>query len=293
MSRGKGKGKGKGKSKGKIVHVNVDDQEALSQAVKEFHENISEVPLPDHKHAMWMNEVFYEFPIATDQETRNYFMNHCFMHLADLGKEKNKRIYIGPGRDGSSHDKISVDCKFMSSTTKIVYSTYWINWGFKKSAFVLLEEGDTNWKMIEDQVELWFETQLDDRVYRMVVIIHPEYHSGRTSLLAIIDEDCRNDEEVFIFAGTKSHTVRQATTVISTYDSDHGSEFSVGHGLSAKELRANALVPNFPEGIYKYDCCSLCARIFGPRDRMIWCTWHGAPHCSRCGQCPLPEGWNI
>ena len=62
--------------------------------------------------------------------------------------------------------------------------------------------------------------------------------------------------------------------------------------LLSKELRANKPAPDFLAGIYKYDCCTLCRRTFGPRDRTISCTLCGTLHCLRCGQCPLPEGWS-
>ena len=38
---------------------------------------------------------------------------------------QNKRVYIGPGRDGSSDDKISVDCKFYPANTKINIPQPW------------------------------------------------------------------------------------------------------------------------------------------------------------------------
>ena len=60
---------------------------------------------------MWKDNVLQSFAIKDDQDCRQWFMDSCFKHLEDLGKDKNKRIYIGPGRDGSSDDKIAIDCK--------------------------------------------------------------------------------------------------------------------------------------------------------------------------------------
>ena len=239
-------------------------------------------------------------------------MNHCFMHLADLGKEKNKRIYIGPGRDGSSEDKIAVDCKFQSATTKINYSTVWIDWGYRKSSFVLPEEGDENWKMIEDQAEMWYVTLLDKHVHRMVVITHPRYRYDKVSLLAIIEDEHYNDEQVIMFRTDFTGNAYYASDDSARFVRDDANSVSPNgepstqclnmHSqkpsqaeniLLSKELRADKRAPDFPEGTYRYDCCTLCRRTFGPRDRIISCTLCGTPHCLRCGQCPLPEGWNI
>jgi len=100
-ARKSSKGRGRGKSKEKPV----DNVENLTEETKGFHENLSEVPIPDDGISSWKSQVFYQFRIKSDTEVRDYFLNNCIKHLSDLGREKNKRIYIGPGRDGSSDDK--------------------------------------------------------------------------------------------------------------------------------------------------------------------------------------------
>ena len=59
---------------------------------------------------VWKKEVFKHYRILENVNTRKWYMDLCTQHVRDiLGKEKNKRFYIGPGRDGSSEDKVSVD----------------------------------------------------------------------------------------------------------------------------------------------------------------------------------------
>jgi hypothetical protein len=58
------------------------------------------------------------------------------MNQAKRGCEnQNKRVYIGPGRDGSSEDKISVDCKFYPANTKIHSPQQWRDAGYLKTTF--------------------------------------------------------------------------------------------------------------------------------------------------------------
>ena len=105
-----------------------------------FHETVCAVPLPDDD-PLWKNSVFKYFKIFEDLQERQYILDNCFRHIDDLGKDKNKRIYLGPGRDGSSDDKIPVDCKFDSQSTKITFNTAGPSHGYVKSSFALEEEG--------------------------------------------------------------------------------------------------------------------------------------------------------
>ena len=40
-------------------------------------------------------------------------------------KRKNHRVYIGPGADGSSDDKIAVDLKYEPKNTQISFKNSW------------------------------------------------------------------------------------------------------------------------------------------------------------------------
>ena len=173
----------KGKGKSGII----DNPSALTDEVLAFHEHMCNIPIPDDGECSWKTQILEHFKIDSDTEIRKYFLDHCFKHLADLGKEKNKRIYVGPGRDGSSEDKISVDCKFMSSTTKIAFNKTWVEQGYVKSSFASTNEDE--WEMIEDQVELPWETRLEERAEKLVVIIHPGYGTC-TRFWASSDRQC-------------------------------------------------------------------------------------------------------
>ena len=73
-------------------------------------------------------------------------------HLRELGVTKNKRIYIGLGRDGSSDDKISVDLKFEPNTS-ITYNKIWRETGYVKSSFAYYPDSG-GWQRVEDAVDL-------------------------------------------------------------------------------------------------------------------------------------------
>ena len=109
-------------------------------------------------------------------------MDNCTQHVRDIrGKESNKRLYIGPGRDGSSDDKISVDVKFDSRTTKITENKFLRAQGYVKTSFAFERDEETqtdSWRVIEDQVELDNEQLFSDPVDQMVIIIHPMFSTA-------------------------------------------------------------------------------------------------------------------
>ena len=140
-----------------------------------FHEIISEVSLPDN--GIWKNEVFKHWKITENARHRKYVLDNCFQHLSDiLGKDKNKRLYIGPGRDGSSEDKISVDCKFESRTTKVQHISKALkSQDYVKTSFIF-DNGE--WTLVEDQVDLDTDTPFTQKVSRMAIIIHPMFSTA-------------------------------------------------------------------------------------------------------------------
>ena len=88
----------------------VDDDHMLSDPVMQFHRTLIDVVPPDERNPSW-KERFLEFYSLTGDDRRT-FAETLFTQLDDLGQQKNKRVYIGPGRDGSSDDKIPIDLKF-------------------------------------------------------------------------------------------------------------------------------------------------------------------------------------
>ena len=101
-------------------------------------------------------------------------INALFQHLEDLKKDSNKRIYIGPGRDGSSDDKIAVDCKFNPQNTKITFSKSWERAGYKKTTFAY-SLGKDSWDLIEHNEALGGVTKIasEDQVKKIAIFIYP------------------------------------------------------------------------------------------------------------------------
>ena len=179
--------KGKGNTKWK--HSNIDDPDRLSAAVKVFHETISSPPIGDED--VWKHEVFKHYKILDNANQRKWCMDHCTQHVRDiLGREKNKRLYIGPGRDGSSFDKISVDVKFHSRNTQPMMpeNKYLRQQGCVKSSFgyELDEETQTDtWIVLEDQVDMRDEKVLKEAYAQLVVIIHPMFSTAENNAKAV------------------------------------------------------------------------------------------------------------
>ena len=97
------------------------------------------------------------------------------------GKASNKRLYLGPGRDGSSDNKVSVDVKFHSNSTKVTENPYVKSLGYCKTSFAYerdAEKQKDEWIPIEDQAELDNEETLSDPTPQMVIIIHPMYSTS-------------------------------------------------------------------------------------------------------------------
>ena len=73
------------------------------------------------KKGTWKHDIF------TYNSIKDVITEEClegmFQMLKELSKPdkvvRSKRIYIGPGRDGSSNDKIAVEVKILPRTTKV------------------------------------------------------------------------------------------------------------------------------------------------------------------------------
>jgi hypothetical protein len=181
-SKGKDKDKGKDKgsrgkgSKGRGKNNPVDDASQLSERAKQFHQELIDA-VPEGTDGLWKDEFLNHYSITG--ENRAKFLADCFGHLDDLGKAKNKRIYIGPGRDGSSDDKIAIDCKFSPQNTKVTYNKTWKQLQYVKTSYALFEgEGRNCWMIIEDQADIDTVVNLHTlecgkRPTKLVVMCHP------------------------------------------------------------------------------------------------------------------------
>ena len=180
----------KGKGGHKQKHANIDDDSKLSAEVRAFHETINSITIGDDQ--VWKYEVFKHYRIIDDLNHRKWVMDHCTQHVLDMrGKESNKRLYLGPGRNGSSDNKISVDVKFHSNSTKITENPYLKSQGYCKTSFAYERDAETqtyNWQVIEDQAELDNEETYSDPISQMVIIIHPMYSTAVEDEKAVEEE---------------------------------------------------------------------------------------------------------
>ena len=184
--------KGKGKPKGRSKSKPVDDQDELSSEVREFHRYlVNTVDRSYEDEQTWKDEILRRIDLKHHEEERNYFCKQVFSHIKDLGKEKNKRIYIGPGRDGSSNDKISIDCKFNPQNTKVPFNKVWGQQGFRKTTYACFEDDDSQWKLIEDQADLKSEIHFGDseRPNKVAVMIHPPFEEATAFYAADFDHE--------------------------------------------------------------------------------------------------------
>ena len=109
----------------------------------------------------------YELHMSSFTTTR---LNLLFTEAEQQGKTRNFRMFIGPGSDGSSADKLSLDLKFNPSDTVITFRPEWRS--MSKTLFTQY-----------DPFEPWYTEQsnmsLDDvkkfypRPMRCVIVVHP------------------------------------------------------------------------------------------------------------------------
>ena len=198
----------KGKGSHKQRHANIDDDRKLTPAVKVFHDTINSITIGDDQ--VWKYEVFKHYRIIDDLEHRKWIMDNCVQHVRDMrGKDSNKRLYLGPGRDGSSDNKVSVNVKFHSNSTKITENPYLKSQGFCKTSFAYERDAETQtdeWQVVEDQVTLDEDTQLSDQTPQMVIIIRPMYSTS-------VNDDKVAEDAKKAVSSTTTPAQEQTTTV--------------------------------------------------------------------------------
>ena len=69
-----------------------------------------------------LGEWKYEFKMSSFTTT---ILNMLFTEAEHKGKTRHLRTYIGPGSDGSSADKLSLDLKFNPWDTAITFRPEW------------------------------------------------------------------------------------------------------------------------------------------------------------------------
>ena len=215
----------KGKGSHKQKHANIDDDRKLTPAVRSFHETINSIVIGDDQ--KWMYEVFKHYRIIDDLEHRKWVMDNCAQHVRDMrGKASNKRLYLGPGRDGSSDNKISVDVKFYSDSTKVTENPYLKSLGYCKTSFAYERDAETQkdeWIVIEDQAELDNEEIRSDPTPQMVIIIHPMY-STSVEDDKVVEKEKKAETATTTPAQTEKTTVANLAIQASTPKDDSISE---------------------------------------------------------------------
>ena len=164
-----------------IPHKTPSDHLAMLSAESvSWHEYlIAAAPKDSVENKTWKNDIFSEHDI---REIMNLsVLNGCVQHVEEIQKDRkrasNKRIYIGPGKDGTTDDKIAVEVRFDSSTTKVTTPATWKAEGYKKTSWIKVDRTDDSpiWTMIEDSVPLEevkdFQTRKPEF---MVMLLHPE-----------------------------------------------------------------------------------------------------------------------
>ena len=104
--------------------------------------------------------------------TREINCSMFFVWAREKNKTKNHRVYIGPGADGSTEDKIAVDVKFEPKNTGISFRTSWREAGYVKSTWALY--GD-RWEMCEvnERLDLIIDFEGGLCPDKCLIFIHP------------------------------------------------------------------------------------------------------------------------
>ena len=120
----------------------VDNYDRLSDESKAWHESL----IRDTPHTPGRWKIEFAKKVITGS-----FCDSCFKCLEDWKQEKNKRIYIGPGKDSSSNDKISIECRFNPVNNYLTYCDTCKGRDYRKTTFEL---HDGEWICTENKVDV-------------------------------------------------------------------------------------------------------------------------------------------
>ena len=131
--------------------------------------------MPLHKAGEWK----YEFMMSSFTTT---ILKLLFAEARQRGKTRNLRTYIGPGSDGSSADKFSLDLKFNPWDSAITFRLDWRS--MSKTVFTQYDPSESSYT---EHGDVW----LDDvktfyhRSMRCVIAVHLHFLAQeKTDLLA-------------------------------------------------------------------------------------------------------------
>ena len=149
-------------------------RESLEQVADNDFRKQLELSVPLHKPGEWK----YEFKMSSFTST---MLNLLFAEAERKGKTRHLRTYIGPGSDGSSADKLSLDLKSNPWDTAITFRPEWRS--MSKTVFA---QYDPSVSWYTEQNGVW----LDDvktfyhRPMRCVIVVHPYFLSQRDTDLS-------------------------------------------------------------------------------------------------------------
>ena len=132
--------------------------ESLEQVRKQL-----EVSVPRYELGEWK----YEYHMSSFPTT---ILNLLFTEAEHKGKTRNFRMYIGPGSDGSSAEKLSLDLKFNPWDTAITFRPEWRSVG--KTGFMQYDPFET-WYTCQSDV--WHDDvkRFSSRPICCVIVVHP------------------------------------------------------------------------------------------------------------------------
>ena len=155
----------------------ITSRESLEQVVDgDFRKQLGlSVPLYEP------GECKYEFEKSSFTTT---ILNLLFAESERKGKTRHFRMYLGPGSDGSSADKLSLDLKFNPWDTAITF--FRPEWSsMRKSVFTQYDPFES-W--YTEQSDVWLDdvkTFYHHRPMRCVIVVHLYFHAQKnTDLLA-------------------------------------------------------------------------------------------------------------
>ena len=154
---------------------------AASEEIKAIREKLLEQVPEQFRSQGWKN-------VFRPDMVRFEDLDRLFDAHVEEGKRRNFRVYVGPGADGSSDDKLAIDMKFTPQNTKVNYPTMWKE--FRKTVLTKIEGV---WKVDSCNVELSDIFEFEITPDRCAIFLHPNYEEPNTAFNAIVFDDIDTD----------------------------------------------------------------------------------------------------
>ena len=132
------------------------------QAIEDDPRKQLELSVPQYNPGEWK----YEFKMSTLTTT---IVDLLYAEAEKMGNIRNFRMYIGPGSDGSSAHKVSIDLKFNPWDTAITFRPEWRS--MSKPVFTQYDPFEP-WYTCQSTVRLCVK-RFYPRPMRCVIVVHP------------------------------------------------------------------------------------------------------------------------